>query len=182
MSSIRPFEQHRPQIAEDVYIDNSAVIIGDVHIGVESSIWPASVIRGDIHQIRIGARSNIQDGSVLHVTHASDYCEAGMPLTIGNDVTIGHKAILHGCTIGDLCLIGMGAIIMDGATIPAETMLAAGSIVPPGKTLESGHLWVGSPARKVRPLSEQERAYLPYSAQHYVRLAQRYRRNPSGDP
>ncbi len=172
--AVRDFEDLKPQIDPSTYIDATASIIGDVAIGADSSIWPMSVLRGDIQRIRIGARSNIQDGSVLHVTHDSEYAPGGFGLNIGDDVTVGHKVVLHGCTLEDGCLIGMGAIVLDGARVCSGAMLGAGTLVAPGKVLEGGYLWLGAPARRVRPLSDQERAYLHYSADHYVRLKNRY--------
>ncbi|MCP3663484.1 MAG: gamma carbonic anhydrase family protein [Gammaproteobacteria bacterium] len=174
MFPVRPFDGHTPQIGEDVWIDPTALVIGDVEIGAQSSIWPMTVVRGDIHSIRIGNRSNVQDGSVLHITHDSRFNPGGYPLIIGNGVTIGHKVTLHGCEIGDNCLIGMGAVVMDGTVLEPRVMLAAGSLVPGGKRLEGGYLWRGSPARKVRPLTEQEQAFLDYSEENYVRLGGRY--------
>ena len=123
-------------------------------------MWPLTVIRGDMHRIRIGARTSIQDGSVLHITHAGPFNPDGYPLTIGDDVTVGHKVILHGCTIGNRVLVGMGAIVMDGAVVEDEVVIGAGSLVPPGKRLESGYLYVGSPVKQARPLSDKEKAYL----------------------
>jgi carbonic anhydrase/acetyltransferase-like protein (isoleucine patch superfamily) len=172
--NIKPFEQHTPQIAEGVYIDDSALVIGDVHIGKDSSIWPMVVVRGDIHRIRIGERTNIQDASVLHVTHESQYVPEGFPLTIGHDVTVGHGAVLHGCTIGSACLIGMGAVILDGAVLEDLVMLGAHALVPPGKTCETGYLYVGSPAKKIRGLTREEVDFLQYSADSYVALKNRY--------
>jgi carbonic anhydrase/acetyltransferase-like protein (isoleucine patch superfamily) len=172
--SIRTIAGLMPVIDASAYIDQSAQVIGDVVIGEHSSVWPQAVIRGDIHQIRIGDRSNIQDGSILHVTHDSEYTPGGFALHIGNDVTVGHAVILHGCHIGNQCLIGMGSIIMDGVVVEPEVMLAAGSLVSPGKTLESGYLWKGRPARRVRELTEQEHQYLLYAARHYVKLKNSY--------
>ena len=174
MSPIRRFEGKTPYIAPDAYVDPTAVVIGDVELGPRASLWPGAVVRGDIHAIRIGAETNIQDGSVLHVTHDSRFNPGGHPLRIGDGVTVGHRVTLHGCTIGDRCLIGMGAIVMDGATLEEETILGAGSLVPPGKYLTGRHLWVGSPARQVRPLTDQEREQLRYAAAHYVALARRH--------
>jgi len=181
MPNIRPFDGHHPQIAADAWIDSSAVVIGDVTIGSSASIWPMTVVRGDIHRIVIGARSNIQDGSVLHVTHDSRFNPGGFPLTVGNDVTIGHKVMLHGCEIGDHCLIGMGAVVMDGAVLEPELILAAGSLVPGGKRLQGGYLWRGSPARRVRELTDTEREFLHYVAGNYVRLAAQYRNEAAAD-
>ncbi|MEE9351888.1 MAG: gamma carbonic anhydrase family protein [Thiotrichaceae bacterium] len=173
--SIRNFEKHTPNIHSSVYIDDSAVVIGDVEIGEYSSVWPLTVIRGDIQSIAIGKRTNIQDGSVLHVTHGSPFSkqEEGYSLTIGNDVTVGHKAVLHGCTVEDSCLIGMGAIILDGAIVKTGAMVGAGSLVPPGKVLESGYMWLGSPVKRVRELTDKEQAFFLYSARHYSDLAKR---------
>lgn len=168
--SLRSFNGVAPRVGEDVLIDPAAVVIGDVEIGNRASIWPGVVIRGDVNSITIGEETNIQDGSVLHVTHRSDSNPEGYALRIGKGVTVGHKAVLHGCTIGDLCLIGIGAIIMDGAVIEDRVMVGAGALVPPGKRLESGYLYVGSPARMARALKPEEIAYLSYSKDGYVRL------------
>lgn len=173
--SIRSFEQHTPLIHSTAYVDESAVVIGDVEIGEDSSVWPLCVIRGDIQRIRIGARTSIQDGTVLHVTHDSRFCPGGQPTLIGNDVTVGHKVILHACTIEDFCLIGMGAIVMDRALVQSRVTIGAGSVVPPGKVLDSGFLYVGSPVRQVRLLNERELEFLEYSAQNYQRLKERHR-------
>ncbi len=172
--AIRPYLDYYPELAEGAFIDDSAVVIGRVSIGHDSSVWPLTTVRGDVQNITIGARSNIQDGSVLHVTSPESSGPEGFPLVIGNDVTVGHRVILHGCTIGDLCLIGMGAIIMDKAVIESKVIIGAGSIVSPGKVLESGGLYVGSPARRIRDLKPEEIAFLSYSADHYVRLKNRY--------
>jgi carbonic anhydrase/acetyltransferase-like protein (isoleucine patch superfamily) len=174
VADIRAFQDKMPSIAADVWVDPSAVIIGEVEIGPGSSIWPLVVIRGDIHHIKIGANSNIQDGSVLHVTHDSRFNPGGFPTIIGNNVTVGHKVMLHGCTVGDNCLIGMGAVVMDGAVIESRVVLGAGSLVPGGKRLESGYLWVGSPVRRARALNEREQEFLDYSPGNYARLAQKY--------
>lgn len=180
MADVRTFNGRTPRIAGDAWVDPSAVIIGDVEIGAASSLWPLTVVRGDIHSIRIGARSNIQDGSVLHVTHDSRFSPGGHPLTIGDGVTAGHKVMLHGCEIGDFCLIGMGAIVMDGAKLGERLILGAGSLVPGGKQLESGYLWRGAPAQRIRELTAKELEYLEYVAENYVRLSQAYRRMESG--
>ncbi len=179
MDTIRPFNGKTPVIAEDSWIDPTATVIGEVEVGAGASIWPMTAVRGDIHYIRIGARSNIQDGSVLHVTHASEFSPDGFPLIIDEDVTVGHKVTLHGCTIRPHCLIGMGAIILDGALVESDTMIAAGSLVPPGKTLEGGYLWRGSPARKARPLSDEELRLIRYITSNYVRLGAQYREEQS---
>jgi carbonic anhydrase/acetyltransferase-like protein (isoleucine patch superfamily) len=172
--AIRPFEQHSPQIDPTAWVDDSAVVIGQVRIGADSSVWPLTAVRGDINAITIGTRSNIQDGSVLHVTHDSEYAPGGFALSIGDDVTIGHKVILHACTIGNRCLVGMGSTVLDGVVFEDEVMLGAHSLVSPGKVLESGYLYLGAPARKARALTDKERAFLRYSATHYVELKNRY--------
>ncbi|MGI2026383.1 gamma carbonic anhydrase family protein [Endozoicomonas acroporae] len=175
--AIRSFNNKMPVLGERVYIDESSVVLGDVTIGNDSSVWPTAVIRGDMHSIRIGDRTSIQDGSVLHITHASDYNPAGHPLTIGDDVTVGHKAVLHGCTINNRCLIGIGAIILDGAVVEEEVIVAAGCLVPPGKRLESGFVYKGNPAKKTRELSEKERSFFQYTAGNYVKLKNNYLEN-----
>jgi carbonic anhydrase/acetyltransferase-like protein (isoleucine patch superfamily) len=174
MSNIRRYGGAAPQIHDSVFVDPTAVIIGDVIIGADSSVWPLTVIRGDMHRIRIGARTSVQDGSVLHITHAGPYNPDGFPLTIGDDVTIGHQAMLHGCTLGDRILIGMKAMVMDGAVIESDVVLAAGAVVPPGKVLKSGWLYMGSPARPVRELTETEMGYFVYTAGNYVKLKDSY--------
>lgn len=173
--SIRSFQGIQPIIAETAYIDESAVVIGKVSIGEHSSIWPMAVVRGDVNNITIGAYTNIQDGSILHVTHDGKYTPGGYKLTIGDYITVGHKAILHACTVGNYCLIGMASTIMDGAVLEDKVILAAGSLVPSGKRLEGGNLWMGSPAKKIRPLTEQELASLEYSAMHYAKLKEQHR-------
>jgi carbonic anhydrase/acetyltransferase-like protein (isoleucine patch superfamily) len=174
MSNIRPFETHVPRIADDAWVDETAVVIGDVHIASQASVWPMCVIRGDVHRIRIGTRSNIQDGSVLHVSHDSYYLPGGRPLSIGEGVTVGHRVMLHGCEIADGCFIGMDSTILDGAVLESGAMIGAGSLVPQGRRIEGGYLWLGRPARRVRVLSDQEKETIGYTAGHYVRLAQRY--------
>jgi carbonic anhydrase/acetyltransferase-like protein (isoleucine patch superfamily) len=176
--TLRCFEGVSPRIAPSAYVDPSAVVIGDVTVGEDASLWPMVVARGDVNSIEIGARSNIQDGTILHVSHDSEFAPGGFPLRIGADITVGHRVILHGCRIEDGCLVGMGATVMDGAILRSGVLLGAGSLVPPGQDLEGGFLWVGSPARRVRPLREQERAFLGYSPKHYVELKNRHR---SGD-
>jgi len=163
-----------PRIAATAYVDESALVIGDVSISDDASLWPQVVARGDVNSIVIGARSNIQDGSVLHVSHDSEFAPDGFALHIGADITVGHKAILHGCTVEDRCLIGMAATVMDGAIVRSGAIVGAGSLVPPGHELDGGYLWVGTPARKVRPLRKQEAAFLDYSAAHYVELKNRH--------
>ncbi|MDW7747589.1 gamma carbonic anhydrase family protein [Halomonas sp.] len=173
-TSLRPWKGQTPQLGARVYIDPACMVLGDVVLGDDCSVWPMAVIRGDMHRIRIGARTSVQDGSVLHITHASDFNPDGFPLTIGEEVTIGHKAILHGCTLGNRILVGMGAIVMDGAVVEDEVIIAAGAVVTPGKRLESGHVYAGNPARALRPLKEAERAFFPYTAGNYVRLKDEY--------
>ncbi len=172
--SLRDFQNCTPSLAEGVYIDPSAQIIGDVTIGKHSSVWPLAVIRGDVHSIKIGKYTSIQDGSILHVTHRGPYNPDGFPLKIGNYITVGHNVTLHGCTVDDYCLLGMGAIVMDGAHIQQQVILGAGSLVPPGKVLESGHLWVGTPVKRARPLTDEEKTFLAYAADGYVSLKQQY--------
>ena len=172
--SVRSFEQHTPQLGERVFVDETAVVIGDVHLGADASVWPMTVIRGDIHQIRIGERSSIQDGTVVHVTHDGPFNPGGFPCTVGSDVTVGHKVMLHGCTIGDRVLVGMGTTIMDGAVVESDVIIGAGSLVPPGKILSSGYLYVGSPVKQARALTEQERSFFLYSAGKYRELKDRY--------
>lgn len=169
-TSLRSFKGQAPRLGARVLIDPSAVVLGDVELGDDVSVWPCTVIRGDMHRIRVGDRTSVQDGSVLHITHASDFNPGGWPLTVGSDVIIGHKVTLHGCTIGDRVLVGMGAVIMDGAVVEDEVVIAAGALVTPGKVLESGYLYAGSPARQVRELKESERNFFTYSAGNYVRL------------
>jgi carbonic anhydrase/acetyltransferase-like protein (isoleucine patch superfamily) len=168
--AIRTYQGMTPTLGERVFVDCSAVVLGDVQLGDDSSVWPMSVVRGDMHQIRIGARSSVQDGSVLHITHAGPYNPDGYPLLIGDEVTIGHNVTLHGCTLGNRILVGMGSIVMDGAVVEDEVVIGAGSLVPPGKRLLSGYLYVGSPVKQARPLSDNERTYFSYSASNYVKL------------
>jgi len=171
---IRGFEGKSPQVAALAFIDDSALVLGDVTIGEDSSVWPMAVVRGDVNRISIGARTNIQDNSVLHVTHDGPYTPGGVPLIVGDDVTVGHNVILHACTVGNRCLIGMGAIVMDKTVLEDEVFLAAGTLVPPGKRLRGGYLYRGNPAVEVRPLKQDELDNLSYSAQHYVRLKNRH--------
>ncbi len=176
--NLRDFDGKRPVIGARCWVDPSAVVIGDVAIGDESSVWPMTVIRGDIHRIRIGRRTSVQDGSVLHVTHDGPFNPGGYPLTVGDEVTIGHQVTLHGCTLGNRILVGMGAILMDGVSVEDEVIIAAGSLVPPGKTLESGQLYVGRPAKPVRALTDEERGFFTYTAQRYVDLGRAYLEAP----
>ncbi|MFY9178986.1 MAG: gamma carbonic anhydrase family protein [Venatoribacter sp.] len=172
--SIRRFKASTPVIHPSCMVDETAVVIGDVELGEDSSVWPLTVIRGDMHRIRIGKRTSVQDGSVLHITHASHFNPEGFALIIGDEVTVGHQAMLHGCTIGNRVLIGMKAMVMDGAVVEDEVIVGAGAVVPPNKRLESGFVYVGSPAKKLRPITEQEREFFAYSAQNYVRLKNEY--------
>ena len=177
MSSIRSFAGIQPTIAEDVYIDEQATVIGKVTIGQSTSIWPQAVLRGDVNTITVGQYCNIQDGAVVHVTHQSEYSEHGHPTVIGNEVTIGHQAMLHGCTIGNQVLIGMQAILLDGCVVPDHVVIGAGSLVPPGKYLDSGYVYVGTPVKRVRELTSEERAYFSYSAKVYAELAGQYKKH-----
>jgi carbonic anhydrase/acetyltransferase-like protein (isoleucine patch superfamily) len=172
--TIQTFEGVAPTIANDAYIAPTAVVIGNVTIGAGSSVWPMAVIRGDINTITIGERTSIQDGTVIHVNHAGAFNPTGNPTQIGNDVTIGHKVVLHGCTIHDRSLIGIGSIVMDDVIVESEVIVGAGSLVPPGKRLESGYLWLGSPVKKIRPLTEKEREFFLYSANYYAQLQRRH--------
>lgn len=172
--SIRVFQGIGPTISKNAYVDQNAVVIGDVSIGEDSSLWPNTVVRGDVHSISIGNRTNIQDGTVLHVTANDKLHPGGHPIVIGNSVTIGHNATIHGCTIEDFALIGMGAIILDGAVVKAKALVGAGSVVPPGALVEGGHLWIGNPAKMSRPLTQEELDYLEYSALHYINLKNNY--------
>lgn len=172
--AIRPYLHYLPKIGQRVMIDPSSVVIGNVELADDVSVWPLVAIRGDVNAVRIGARSNIQDGSILHVTHQSAHNPEGFPLLIGENVTVGHKAMLHGCTIGNRVLVGMGSILLDGAIIEDDVMIGAGSLVAPGKRLASGYLYLGSPARQVRPLTPEELEGLIYSANNYVRWKDDY--------
>ena len=171
---LRPFQGILPTLAEGAWVDDSAQVIGDVQLAANASVWPLAVVRGDVNHIRIGANSNVQDCAVLHVTHDGPYSPGGQPLLIGEDVTIGHSAVLHACTIGNRVLIGMGSLVLDKVVIEDDVLLGAGSLVPPGKRLESGHLYRGRPAEKARALTDAEKAHLLYSARHYVRLKDKY--------
>lgn len=171
---IRAFEGITPRLGDGAWVDEAALVSGDVELGDDASVWPMAVVRGDVNAIRIGARTNIQDGSVLHVTHDGPFSPGGAALTLGEDITVGHGVILHACTIGDRCLIGMGAVVMDKAVLEAGVYLAAGTLVPPGKRLAGGYLYRGSPAEQARELSEREIEFLSYSAAHYVRLKNRH--------
>jgi carbonic anhydrase/acetyltransferase-like protein (isoleucine patch superfamily) len=173
--NIRSLRGTSPEIAESAYIDETAVLIGDVSIDEDASIWPMVVIRGDDQAVHIGARSNIQDGSVIHVASDNELVPGGLPTIVGEDVVVGHKVLLHACSIGDRCLIGMSSTVLDGAVIEDDVMLGAGSLVPMGKRLESGFLYVGSPAKRIRELGEKEKYFLKYAANHYVELKDEYK-------
>ena len=172
--SLRAYKGVSPQFDDSVYLDDACVLVGDIFLDTDSSIWPLVAARGDVNHMRIGKRTNVQDGAILHVTRKSTSNPDGHPLLIGDDVTIGHKAMLHGCSVGNRILVGMGAIILDGAILEDDVILGAGSLVPPGKVLKSGHLYVGSPAKQIRALTEAELQFLPQSADNYVRLKNEY--------
>ena len=172
--AIRPYQNIVPTVPASAFVDDSAVVIGDVVLGEDASIWPQCSIRGDVNFIRIGARTNIQDGSVIHVTHKHAALPQGRPTVVGDDVTVGHQVILHACTVGHRCLIGMGSQILDAAVLQDEVLLGAGSLVTEGKILESGYLYVGRPAKRVRELTAEERGWFAYSAKHYVKLKNDY--------
>lgn len=178
-TALRNYQGHSPQLGARVWIDATAVVIGQVTIGDDSSIWPYAILRGDMHFIRIGARTSIQDGSVLHITHAGPYNPAGFPLVVGDDVTVGHSVNLHGCTIGNRVLVGIGSTLLDGVVVEDDVVIGAGTLVPPGKCLESGYLYMGAPCKKIRPLKESERQYFQYSANNYVKLKDAYLRDLS---
>lgn len=174
MTAIRPYLGQLPTLGLRTYVDPAATVIGDVVLGDDVSVWPGTIVRGDVNYIRIGARTNVQDGTIIHVSHHSPYNQAGYPTLIGEDVTIGHGTIIHACTIEDLTLIGMGACILDGATVKKHGFVGAGAVVGPGKTVGEAELWLGNPARFVRKLSDKEIESLLYSSQHYVRLKDKY--------
>ncbi len=168
--TIRAFQGHEPDIHHTAYVDTTSLVIGQVTIGADSSIWPMTVVRGDINTISIGERTNIQDGSILHVSHDGEFSPGGASMVIGNDVTVGHSVVLHACTLEDSCLIGIGSVILDNAVVHRHAMVGAGSLVTSGKELEGGFLWMGRPAKKVRELTDREIEYLSYSAKHYVKV------------
>ena len=174
---IRTFEGRSPRLGVDAWVDETAVVIGNVTLGEGVSVWPNAVLRGDINAIEVGANSNLQDGVIVHVNHACEFYGEGASCIVGESVTVGHRATLHACRIGNRCLIGMGAIVLDEAVVEDEVIVGAGSVVSPGKVLESGYLWLGVPARKIRPITDRERAYFDYSARFYRELAQRHRRS-----
>lgn len=164
-----PYKGIMPTIHPDAFIAPGAVVIGDVHIGAFSNIWFGCVIRGDVNSIRIGERTNIQDGTVVHVTRGTG------PTTIGSNITIGHNVLLHACTLMDECFVGMHATVMDGAVVERGAMVAAGSLVTYNKRIATGELWAGNPAKLMRPMKPEETAFIPVSAQNYVDLAAEYR-------
>ncbi len=175
MNSIRPFGAVHPRVDPSAWVDPSAVVIGDVTLGPDASIWPLCVLRGDIHRIEIGAGSNIQDGSILHVSHDSRFMPGGAPVIVHERVTVGHQVVLHGCEIGERSLIGIGARVLDRARVEPRTMVGAGTLVTPGQVLTGGYLWLGAPARRARVLTDQELEYLDYVAENYIQLAGRHR-------
>ena len=166
--------EHVPTLGDRVYLHPSCEVIGEVMLGEDSSVWCKAVLRGDVNRIAIGRGSNVQDLTMGHVSHRTPDKPAGSPLIVGDYVTIGHSVILHGCTIGNECLIGMGSIILDDVVVPDRVMIGAGSLVSPGKQLESGMLYLGRPAKAVRKLTDEELAYFMYSAEHYMRLKDDY--------
>ncbi len=172
--TLRAYKDRFPRLGKGVYVDPQAAVIGDVTLGDDCSVWPMAAVRGDVHRIEIGERTNIQDGAVLHVTSDTRFSPGGRPLIVGAEVTVGHGAILHACTLGDRILVGMGATVLDGARVEDEVIIGAGSLVPPGKHLESGWLYLGSPVRQARPLKDEEREFLTFSAAHYVELKDDY--------
>ncbi|MAD57387.1 MAG: gamma carbonic anhydrase family protein [Porticoccus sp.] len=175
--NIRAHKKITPELGKGVYVDHAATVIGNVVLGDDVSVWPGAVIRGDMHEIKIGCRSNIQDNAVLHITHPSPFNPNGWPLIIGEDVIVGHGAILHGCKLGNKILVGNGAIINDGAVVQDEVLIGAGTIVPPGKVLTSGNLYIGSPARVLRKTTKEEKDFFTYSPANYVSLKNEYLKN-----
>lgn len=173
MNPLRSYKGIAPTLGERVYIDPAASVIGDVVLGDDVSIWPGTVLRGDVNHIRVGARTSIQDGSIVHVAHAGPY-GPGFPCLIGEGVTIGHAAVVHACSIGDYCLIGMHASVLDGAVVQKYGFVGAGALIPPGKVVGERELWLGNPAKFVRLLSDRQIEQLHYSADHYVRLKDEY--------
>ncbi|MBU3020181.1 gamma carbonic anhydrase family protein [Aestuariibacter sp. A3R04] len=172
--SIRAYHKHSPSIGPRCYIDSSSVLVGQISLAEDVSIWPLVAARGDVNSIAIGARTNIQDGTVLHVSRKSPQHPKGFPLIIGDDVTVGHKCMLHGCILGNRILVGMGAIIMDGAIVEDDVFIGAGTLVPPNKVLRSGYLYVGNPMTEKRPITDNERQFLKQSAENYVLLKDDY--------
>jgi carbonic anhydrase/acetyltransferase-like protein (isoleucine patch superfamily) len=179
MTALRPYQGVMPTLGARVYVDPAAAVIGRVTLGADVSVWPMAVIRGDVNTIRLGDRSNVQDGCVLHVTHDGPYSPGGLPLVVGEEVTIGHQAVLHACTLGNRILVGMGAIVLDGARIEDEVIIGAGTVVPPHKRVPSRTLWVGNPARQLRTLTDAELQQFAYLAAHYVRIKESYVTTPA---
>ena len=176
--TIRTYQGIKPSIDATAWVDDSAVVIGKCQLGEDVGIWPNATLRGDVNDIVIGDRSNIQDGSVVHTTHESAVSK-GSKCIVGKDVTVGHNAVLHGCIIEDECLIGMGAVVLDNAVVKKHVLVGANSLVPPGKVLESGYLYVGSPVKQMRPLTAEEIGFFKYSAEHYVKLKSQYQAEES---
>lgn len=174
---IYAFQDVMPTIDSSAFIHPDAVIIGDVHIGPNSSVWPGVVIRGDVNFIRIGERTNIQDGSILHVTRPSEKHPNGIPLIIGHGITIGHQVSLHACHLMDGCMIGIGAIVLDQAIVEQQSMVGAGSLVAPRKCVHQKELWIGSPAQRLRTMSDKELNAIAATTQNYCNLAQNYQRS-----
>ena len=174
MKNIRPYKDKHPKLSDSSYVDPMAVITGDIELAENTSIWPFVVARGDVNYIRISKNSNVQDNSVLHVSRQSAVNPDGFPLIIGEDVSIGHSCTLHGCTIGNRVMVGIGAIVLDGVVVEDDVLIAAGTLVPPRKRLESGYLYMGNPAKKARPLKESEVSYLNKTASKYVELKNDY--------
>lgn len=174
VTNLRRYRGITPTLGARVYVDSAATVIGAVTLADDVSIWPGAVLRGDVNTISIGARSNIQDGAIVHVTHAGPYTPGGLPCSVGSDVTVGHGAVVHACTIGDACLIGMHATVLDGAIVHTHAFIGAGALIAPGKVVGAGELWVGNPARCVRRLAAREIEALTYSARHYVELKDEY--------
>lgn len=170
-----PFEGRTPRLDRSAFAAAGACLIGDIEIGPEASIWYNCVLRGDVNRIRIGARTNIQDGSVIHVDSPHPGAPDGQPTLIGDDVLIGHLAMVHGCVLEDRSFVGLGAIVMDGCRIEGDAMLAAGALLTPGKTVPSGQLWAGRPAKYVRDLTAGDLAGMRAGVAHYVELARRHR-------
>lgn len=174
MTTIRTLEGKTPSIAKRVFVDPTAVVIGDVTLEDDVSIWPMATLRGDVNSIHIGKACNIQDAAILHVSHDGPYTHGGHPLILEKGITIAHRVTLHGCHIESFCLIGIGAIVLDGVHVEDHVMVAAGSLVPPGKVLKKGHLYLGNPARAIRVLTDAELENLEYSAQHYIKVKNKY--------
>ncbi|MGQ3887871.1 gamma carbonic anhydrase family protein [Legionella sp. CNM-1927-20] len=171
---IRPFENKVPSLGQGVYIDPAAIVIGDVRLANDVSVWPMAVIRGDVNSIYVDEGTNIQDAAILHVTHDGPFTPGGRPLILGKGITVGHRAVLHACTIENYCLIGMGALLLDDVHVEEKVIIGAGSLVPPGKRLDSGYLYLGSPVKPIRELNKAELEQLEYSAAHYIRLKNKY--------